>query len=351
MPLSCSLLLGSNTIIHNNALFELPSEQPTRREYQWTLDPARDFSGVLAPQTPTAIPCWSSKQQCLVAINVALLSPEGVALRRRYEVSLSVCLGVARTDADTADSATGRNVQTSHQTGARNMGRTLGVVRSARTYRKVRDILRILGLQVVTDEGRYLTKTERLQASLFKDPNSRRPAQIRKASTRLFTMSRFVRYSIGHLPRRGSTVDKPDLKSTNQKRANARRPGKQGVIWGLPLQRLAGKLVNEVTFLRSVHPRAICGALDAAGIDPEWWTPYDVATAMYATVTEQRWTAPAAMTNPMGYLKFLLGTITPEGVTAHVGRKRKAWADRETRLASARAATRRALGLMSPTEI
>lgn len=274
----------------------------------------------------------------MVAINIALLSPAGEALRRKYEVSVRVCMAAARTDAATADSATGRNIQTSHRTGARRMGFTLGLVRSSRTYRKARDIIRLLGFQVVIDEGRYLTKTERLQAALLRDPNSRRPAQLRKASTRVFTMSQ----RIGHLPRRGSTSSKQDLNSSHQKRANARRPGKQGSLVALPLQRLAAHLVREATFLRSVHTRTICRALEAAGISPEWWTAHEIATAMYSAVTERRWTAPVLMTNPAGYLRFLLSTITREQIRAHVWRKRKAIADRQAKLASAYAATERA---------
>lgn len=341
MPLSCLPLRRSTTIIHTCPDAARYRVGPTRQEYPWTLEAPRNFSAVFTEDSST-IPCWTSREQCLAAINIALLSPDGIALRRKYEVSLGACLAVARTDAATADSATGRSVSTSHRTGARRMAFTMGLVRSPRTYRKVRDIIRLLGFHVVVDEGRYLTKTERLQLSLKRDPKSRRPAQIRKASTRHFTMSRLV---IGHLPRRGSTSVNLTSDSTNQKRAKARRPRKQGVIWGLPLQRLAGKLVNEATFLRSVHPRTICGALAAAGIDPEWWTPYDVATAMYSDVTTKRWTAPAVMENPAGYFRFLLSTITPDRVVAHVERKRKDAAAREARLESARAATRRALTL------
>ena len=287
----------------------------------------------------------------MLAINVALLTPAGIALRRKYEVSLRVVMAVARTDAATADSATGRNVQTAHTTGARLMARALGIPRSGRTYRKARDIIRLLGFMVVTDEGRYLTKTERLEAALRADPNSRRPAQRRKASTRVFTMSKQLVEKIGHPPRRGSTNSNLTSGSTNQKRAKARRASPKPTKWELPLQRLAGKLVNEVTFLRSVHPRDICRGLHAAGITPEWWTPHDVARAMYATVTGQRWTAPAELSNPVGYFRYLLSTITPEGVRAHVERKQKAAADRQKRLASAVAAKPLTPPTISPDKI
>lgn len=314
----------------------MPCGTSTRPDYPWTLVAARDFSGVLASDTTTAIPCWTRREDCLIAINIALLSPAGVALRRHYEVSLESCLAVARTDAATADTATGRNVQTAHRTGARRMAAALGVIKSPRTYRKARDIMRLLGFQVVTDEGRYLTKTERLEAELKRDPNSRRPAQRRKASTRVFTMARKI---VGHLPRRGSTRCKPDLNSTHQKRAKARSAAPQPLTMELPLQRLAANLVNTATFLRSVNPRTIGRALERAGICPEWWTAHDVATAMYAGVTERRWSAPAQLENAAGYFRFLLGTIQPEQIRAHVARKRKALALRETRLATARAAT------------
>lgn len=284
-----------------------------------------------------------------MAINLALLSPDGVALRRRYEVSLHACMLAARTDALTADSSTGRNVQTSHRTGAARMAKLFGLVRNPRTYRKARDIIRLLGFVVVVDEGRYLTKTERLEAALKAPANSRRPAQRRKASTRVFTMGRLVVGKIGHLPRRGSTSPKRDLSSTHQERAKARKaaPPQPKTMeiprWGLDMQRLAGRLVNEATFLRPVPTRGICAALAKAGIDPRYWTAHDVSRAMYAAVTEKRWTAPARMDNPMGYLRFLLGTITPAQVREHVQRKIKAEADRQVRLASARAATARAM--------
>jgi len=287
----------------------------------------------------------------MAAINIALLSPAGIALRRKYEVSLRIVMAVARTDAATADSGTGRNVQTSHTTGARRMAYALGIPRSGRTYRKARDIIRLLGFMVVIDEGRYLTKTERLEAALKADPNSRRPAQRRKASTRVFTMNQQLVEKIGHLPRRGSTTSNLTSGSTNQKRAKARRASPKPTKWELPLQRLAGKLVNEVTFLRSVHPRDICRGLDAAGISADWWTPHDVARAMYATVTGQRWTAPAELSNPVGYFRYLLSTITPEGVRAHVERKQKAAADRQERLASAVAAKPLTPTIISPSVI
>jgi hypothetical protein len=92
-----------------------------------------------------------------------------------------------------------------------------------------------------------------------------------------------------------------------------------------------------------VATRDICAALDAAGITPEW-TANDVVTAMYATVTEKRWTAPAELGNPIGYLRFLLGSVTPEYRRALVERKRKAaakaQAGRDSALAAARRATR-----------
>ena len=74
--------------------------------------------------------------------------------------------------------------------------------------------------------------------------------------------------------------------------------------------------------------------LTGAGIRPDEWTAAELTSAMYATVTGRRWTAPERLTNPLGYLRFLLSTINPEDVA----RKRKAAADREARLASARAA-------------
>jgi hypothetical protein len=66
------------------------------------------------------------------------------------------------------------------------------------------------------------------------------------------------------------------------------------------------------------------------------WTAHELTTAMYASVRERRWSAPVQISNTVGYLRFLLGTID---VKAHVERKRKAMADREARLATARAAT------------
>jgi hypothetical protein len=270
----------------------------------------------------------------LIAINIALLSPAGAALRKKYEVSVASCMAVARTDAATADSATGRNIQTAHSTGARRMAQALGVIKSPRTYRKARDIMRLLGFVVVVDEGRYLTKTEMLQLELQRDPNSRRPAQRRKASTRVFTMARKAVVKIGHLPRRGSTTPKPDLISTHQKRAKARSASPQPMTMELPLQRLAGKLANHASFLRAVSPRRICRVLTGAGIRPDEWTAAELTSAMYATVTERRWTAPERLTNPLGYLRFLLSTINPE----HTARRRKAAAVREALTASARAA-------------
>ncbi|MFK0009910.1 hypothetical protein ACIQTZ_22935 [Paenarthrobacter sp. NPDC090520] len=108
------------------------------------------------------------------------------------------------------------------------------------------------------------------------------------------------------------------------------------------MQRLAAKIMNQATFLRTKTVRTwhICAALEDAGITPAHWTAHDVVTAMYATVAG--WAAPEQLNNPLAYFRFLLGRITPEQVAGHVASKEKAAQDRAARLASAHAAAARA---------
>lgn len=169
--------------------------------YPWTVEPARHFSGALDSRSPAAIPCWSSKALILRAIRAALTSPKGLIARRREGckadgtgggISIKTVMAVAQEDAGAADGGTGRSIQTAHETVARRLA-AREVKISCSSVRKARRLLRHLGFQAVVEEGRYLTKTERLAWEIAhpQKPGTRgrRYIPCRKASTRVFTMN------------------------------------------------------------------------------------------------------------------------------------------------------------------
>lgn len=307
-------------------------------DYPWTIEPARHFSGVLDSRPPAAIPCWSSKALILRAIRAALTSPEGVIARRGEGckadgtgggISIKTVMAVAEEDAGAADSGTGRNIQTAHETVARRLA-ARDVKISWSSVRKARRLLRRLGFQVVVEEGRYLTQTERLAWEIAhpQKPGStgRRYIPCRKASTRVFTMSAAAVQKTGHLPRRGSLTPHLKKEGLTKKRSRAvlgesipkksepqnRRRSMQPPPRPLAVQKIAAHLKLSMGWLAKVnHVNTISDTLMLANVDPKYWTGRQLINALNDRSRQRGWTMPQEITNPIGYLTHLLSDLDP----------------------------------------
>lgn len=356
LPVSCS---SSTTYVthawdmsHPAVCQEQPGDETPDADfdtaaYPWTLEPAQQFSGVLDPRTPAAIPCWTSRTVMLKTIEAALETPEGIKARRSEGagvngtgggISLATVMAVAEEDARTADGSNGRNIMTSHETVARRLNHR-GIKISWGSVRKARRLLRRLGFQAVVEEGRYLTKTERLELSIelagrnaLRAQQGRKPfVPMRKASKRVFTMCAETVKKTGHLPRRGKEFSplqgeiitkkrsRAALKSNIQPKTKKRKSPKAGNAEPRPIeiQRIAAWLKSNVGWLALVgHINLICDLLIRCGVDPAVWTGPRLMLALNDRSTRRGWTMPKKITNPLGYLQHLLMDLKPAEAAA-----------------------------------
>lgn len=310
-------------------------------DYPWKVVAAtHNFSGVLDPRPKAAIPCWTTRPAVLKAIQAALVSPEGETMRREEGrrkdgkgggIAVEAVMAVADDDCRTADSSTGRNIMTSHETVARRVT-ARGFRMSVGTVRKARRVLRTLGFQATVEQGRYLTKTERLEYALThpkkEGHNGKQYVPWRKASTRVFTMAADVVRGTGHLPRRGLLT--PNLKkvSTSQKRLRAvsksstptkprsARPQSAGPR-PLGIQKLAARLKQRYGWLSGIrHNNTICDVLTRHGVDPDRWTVNSLVNALNQRSKERGMRTPKRITNPAGYLNHILSDLNPVAAAA-----------------------------------
>lgn len=309
-------------------------------DYPWTLEPAKHFSGVLDPRLPAAVPCWTSKRVILKAIFAALTSPEGVTARKQEGckvdgtgggIAVKTVMAVAEEDCNTADSSTGRNIMTAHETVVRRLSKR-GVKISWSSVRKARRLLRRLGFQAVVEEGRYLTHLERTLYSVehatelaAKTRAGKRPyIPWRKASTRVFTMSAATVKKTGHLPRRGlltPTLQKEVLTKTRSRAGSTEiNPGKTRLRRSkntgprpLAVQKLAAHLKLSLGWLSSVgHMNTISDTLMRFNVDPRHWTGKQLIAAFNDRLRQRGGSIPEKITNPIGYLIHLLKDLDPE---------------------------------------
>lgn len=270
-----------------------------------------------------ALPVWSSRDQWLLASNLAALSPAGRDYRRRLGgLSVRSFMAVMRVDALTADHLTGKNVFTSHATAARRCGLPHSTVKRAR------QVAEKLGLTVTTDPGRYLSKDERYEAF-----HATGRTYWRKASTRVLTISRRMAVALtDQLPRRGSnTSSLPKIVKPKRSRATASK--KQ--IPPLDTRIFAANLHAEIFWLKNFgHMNNLARLLSSSGLDLERWTPRSLLRALDQTSKDLGWKPLSAPQNPLGYLKFLLGrlsTTTPPPSPEEAAMRRRAAMDATAR--------------------
>lgn len=243
---------------------------PTSEAYT----PNRRTGSSMAPEpaegAEAGVPCWWSRAQWIAAVAADLDTATGRAALRQHHTSAAAVRAVAATDAQAADTATGRNVRTSHATVAKRTGRSLDTVRRARR------VLRDLGWSVEVVRGRYMTLSERIRASLHK--NSR---QIRFASTRCLTIPARVRavhpYPYGvkfSSSKTSSVVPSSRLRAAGTRQTAAEKQPLTRRNPSVGVQRIAARLVQRMPWLDRAqgHLMGLSRGLAACGVTEEWTT-------------------------------------------------------------------------------
>lgn len=208
------------------------------------------------------IPVWNGAQRWLLAVSIRLHDTAGKTAINHHKSSRPLVMRVARHDATTADSRTGRSVRTSHETVARHLGVSRDAVRHARY------VLEAIGMSITVVQGRYLTADERAQAHAHHGGRQRRIA-----STRHLTMPRGMAQIVArHLPRSGSGRPTSLGGFTSPRRAGATKKPipmqKIPLIW----QKLAAQVAQNLPHLVERHIGNLARGLMRLQIDPEQWT-------------------------------------------------------------------------------
>ena len=226
---------------------------------------------------PATVPVWSGAADWLSRLGAALDGPQGAQAREEAKLSIrtATVLDVAAVDARAANTRTGRDVMTAHETVAKELGC------SAKTVQRARTLVEALGYALTVVRGRYLTAQERETARRAHGQN-----QLRMASRRALVVPR-PRPNV-HLPRRGDLSGQGSVRQYLPKHAQARaeaapRPAtkrrmvpRQGARPPLGVQRLAAKIAERLPWLRGSHVWALCRTLMAVGVDEAGWTAQDV---------------------------------------------------------------------------
>ena len=158
-----------------------------------------------------SIPVWSSRADYLALVSRVLQTSRAQDLRG-HSISAKAVLAIAEHDASSADHLTGRNVTTSHDTVARELGL------SGRLVGTGRRLLEKLHLARTIVMGRYLSPDERAAAKAAHGGR-----QIVAASVRVLTMpSPALLESTFHLPRSGEVSLSSSVVKRSPTRARAR---------------------------------------------------------------------------------------------------------------------------------
>lgn len=226
---------------------------------------------------PATVPVWSGAADWLSRLGAALDGPQGVTAREQTNLSIrtATVLDVAAVDARAANSRTGRDVMTAHETVATELGC------SPKTVQRARTLIEALGYARTVVRGRYLTAQEREEARQHHGKT-----QLRMASRRALVVPR-PQPNV-HLPRRGDLCSQGSVRKYLPKHAQARaeaapRPAtkkkaaaRSGVRPPLGVQRLAARIAERLPWLRGTHLWALCRTLMALDVDETGWTARDV---------------------------------------------------------------------------
>lgn len=184
---------------------------------------------------------WSGRSTWLAQVDELLASTAGDELRRELRVGIDRVRAVARADARTATTTSGRDVGTANATVARRVGASVRVVQRARAW------LERMGLARTVVMGRYLWEHERETL----------PGRVRVASTRALTTVDKPRrartrvsanLSSGAQPRRGSASPDNHLLKTKTKQRSVEN-GEAPEVRPIWLQRLGAALDRRMPWL------------------------------------------------------------------------------------------------------
>lgn len=279
------------------------------------------------------IRCWNNRDTWLTALEATLRTPAGDAVRRKISVDPDTLMRIAGLDAASAETRTGRDVTTAHDT----VANTLSL--SKRQVQRAREVILRLGFAQIVVKGRYLTSSER--AAAFELHGFK---QIKAASIRALTIPANTPAPKNvHLPCKG--FRSTDLHSYRysptgaQARQAATRPDskeknhsskKRETRYSPAVFAVADELAQRLPFLsnwrtlvterpgekplvrwQGNHLGSICRVLMHSGIDLDRLSGRDVIEILDRITKES---GLATMTgqfvkNPLGYLTTLLKRV------------------------------------------
>ena len=269
------------------------------------------------------IPVWDSRAAWMRQIITWARSDAGITVCRQHHIAPDKLIAAANAHAAYADEATGRSLTAARATLAEYAGISTDVLDRAR------QILRRIGAAVELVRGRYLTISERIEASLLHGGKQLRAASVWTLTSR-FTADPSV------YPQFPNHADLPENPlgstgiSSSQKITNARAPRRAGAskkTGGQPrplhaqiaAARLADRLAPIMPGTRGVdrhghyvrdthhqHIGTITDALIGAGIDTTRWT----GDAIADRITEFRCdrTMPH-LASPTAFLRWQLRAL------------------------------------------
>ena len=223
------------------------------------------------------VPCWWSREQWIQAVFQDLTTETGAGALARHRTCAARVQAVSTTDANTADTTTGRNVLTSHATVAKKLGCSVDTVRRARR------VLRDLGWAVEITRGRYMTQAERILASLHKDTYQNRFASNRSLTipARAVAVHPYPEGVKKPSPKTSRVVPSARLRGAGTGKSQPKKNHTARPSVSVGIQKLTARLVRRLPWLdrRDQHLMGLCRSLAQCGVTEEW-TAQDLMNAM-----------------------------------------------------------------------
>ncbi len=329
------------------AVTALLATQPTK---------SRSFSRPIDDGVAARVPTWQSRARWLAMCEwVAMNTDRGRTALRRYEIALSTFLATCAAHAAVAESSTGRRVTASLATLQTRSGLSKDALRRGRR------VMRELEFGVELARGKLLDRIEREAAArLHEESQGVRPDRPQRGAASVWALSSPL-WAVEAMPepeprrrpsrRRHRTAIRRPVPTASRPcsapqsfRASSRRgssvgknsPTRERAGSGtstvsprsINLQRAAAVLIDRIPALRSVvgsdpalstgrhrHVGVVCDLLVHVGIDTSRWTGIDIVDALNRSAAQRGWTWPtsAAMSSPLGLLKWRLSRIDWSG--------------------------------------
>lgn len=311
----------------------------------------RGRSWAIPGRPPTL--CWTGRSRWLALVDTLLDSDEGLDRCRRQGLSPTTARAIAHALASLADARTGRHVTASNATIAERAAKEAGRHKpwSHDVVSKVRKVLTQLGLAVEVARGRYLTKQERLEATVHHEG-----VQLRAASTWALLVPRRWQaksYLVCKSPSGRFTSSRSTSPTRVRARAKApcgRSPRPKRPPRPLAAQKVTADLVARIQSLD--NGRHIGSLVDVIAelVDCNRWTARDLVTILNEDARDNPRDWPSTIKHPAGFLRHrlsrlqdvLAGPSPSEVAAAHAAKLR---ADQEARHREQEAAKAQAASL------